>query len=110
VMTALERDPRQRCSSAASLRTQIQAHIETRVDRADNAAVIRWITEAFEEKRPRAKVMTPVMPLPVVALPAAMTSTPSFPMAPASSKPRTLLIVGGLLLLVIAVIVAILLR
>ena len=110
VMTALERDPRQRCSSAASLRTQIQAHLSTREDPADNRAVIQWITAAFEEKRPRAKVMTPVVPSPVVALPPVMTSTPSFPTAPVRWNPRTLVIVCGLLLLVIGVIVATLLR
>jgi len=110
VMTALERDPRQRCSSAASLRTQIQAHIATRVDPADNRAVVQWITAAFAEKGPRAKVMTPVVPSPVVTLPPQMTSTPSFPTAPGGLNPRTLLVVGGLLLLVIGVIVATLLR
>jgi eukaryotic-like serine/threonine-protein kinase len=110
VMTALERDPRQRCSSAASLRTQIEAHIATRVDPADNRTVIEWITAAFEEKRPRVKAMTPVIPSSVVALPPSMTSTPSFPTAPASWNPRSLVIVCGLLLLVIGAIVATLLR
>ncbi|MDQ3338721.1 MAG: serine/threonine protein kinase [Myxococcota bacterium] len=109
VMTALERDPRQRCSSAASLRTQIQSHVSTRADAADNQAVIQWITAAFEEKRPRVKVMTPVIPLPVVSLPPVMTSTPSFPAA-ARWNPRTLVIACGVLLLVIGVIVAALLR
>jgi eukaryotic-like serine/threonine-protein kinase len=109
VMTALERDPQQRCSSAASLGAQIEAHVETRVDRADNAAVIKWITAAFEEKSARAKAMTPVMASPVVTLPPEMTSTPSFPTAPARSNLRPLIVLGALLL-VVGVIVATLLR
>ena len=110
VMSALERDPRQRCSSAASLRTQIQAQISTRVDPADNRAVIQWITAAFEEKRPRAKAMTPVIPLPVVTLPPEMTSKPVFPTAPVRWNPRTLVITCGLLLVVIGVVVAMIVR
>jgi serine/threonine-protein kinase len=111
VMTALERDPRQRWSSAASLRTQIQAQISARPDRADNHAVIQWMTAAFAEKRPRAKAMTPVIPSPAIVLPAAMTAMPSFPTAPPVRwAPRTLVIAGGVLLFVIVVIVAALLR
>lgn len=110
VMNALERDPRQRCSSAASLRTQIQQHIATRVDPADNRAVIQWVTAAFEQKAPRAKAMTPVIPSPVVSLPPAMTSVPSFPPAPTSGSPRALLIVVVALLLAIGVTVALILR
>ena len=108
VMAALERDPRQRCSSAASLRAQIQAHVATRVDPADNRAVVQWITAAFEQKGPRAKAVTPVLPVAVVSLPPAMTSTPSFPPAPVRWNPRTLLVVCGLLLIAaIAAIVAV---
>jgi serine/threonine-protein kinase len=108
VMSALERDPRQRCSSAASLRAQIQTHLGTRSDAADNTAVIEWITAAFADKRPRAKAMTPVIALPTVSLPPEMTSMPRFPAAPARRTP--LVIAGGVLLLAIAVIVVMMIR
>jgi serine/threonine-protein kinase len=110
VMQALERDPRQRSSSADSLRTQLLAQIAKRDDAADNKAVVEWITAAFEEKRLRAVTMTPVHALPVVKMPPEMTATPSFPPAPAGLNPRMLVIACGVLLLVIGVVVAVIAR
>jgi serine/threonine-protein kinase len=69
VMTALERDPRRRWPSAASMRDRIRAVSGELGDHADDQRAIGWVNWAFEQKRGRAIQLTPMMPMPVRAAP-----------------------------------------
>lgn len=65
VMTALERDPRRRWPSAASMRDRIRAVSAQLGDEIDNQRVTEWATWALEQKRPRVVQLTPTMPMPI---------------------------------------------
>jgi eukaryotic-like serine/threonine-protein kinase len=65
VMTALERDPRRRWSSAAAMRDRIRAVIAQPGNSTDNKGVAEWVAWAFEQKRGRLPQLTPMMPMPI---------------------------------------------
>jgi hypothetical protein len=86
------------------LRTQINAEMARRIDPADKKAVADWVKSAFEQRQPRAVVMTPVVAMPVTPSPAAKPAEPSFPPAPPGGvNPVVFVLIG---LVVIAVVVA----
>ena len=85
VMSALERDPRRRWPSAASMRDRIRAVSAQLGDPADDRRVIEWVTWAFDQKHGRPAQLTPMMPMPV------FTPTPTQPVpavAPAPPAPQ----------------------
>src|SRR5215510_12196761 len=63
VMSALERDPRQRWPSAASMRDRIRAVSARLGASADDRRVIEWVDWAFEQKQGRAAQLTPMLPM-----------------------------------------------
>jgi serine/threonine protein kinase len=88
VKTALERDPKHRWPSAASMRDRIKIVSERLGEQVDNAKVIDWVTWALAEKRPRPSQLTPMVPLPIVVAPVVhpedVVSLPQYPQAPDS--------------------------
>jgi serine/threonine-protein kinase len=85
VMTALERDPRHRWPSAASMRDRIRAVGARLGDPASDRSVIEWVTWAFDQKRSRAPQLTPMMPMPIHVAPPVQAAIVR-PPAPASSR------------------------
>jgi serine/threonine-protein kinase len=81
VMTALERDPRRRWPSAASMRDRIRAVSAQLGDPADARRVIDWVNWAFDQKQARAVQLTPMMPMPVY-VPASTDAAPSAALSP----------------------------
>ncbi|MBA3819847.1 MAG: hypothetical protein H0X17_13205 [Deltaproteobacteria bacterium] len=71
-MTALERDPARRWQSAAAMRDRIRAVIAQPGHAMTDQGVADWMTWVFQQKRGRAPQLTPIMPVPVAVLPAAM--------------------------------------
>ncbi|HEU4727953.1 MAG TPA: serine/threonine-protein kinase [Kofleriaceae bacterium] len=80
VLSALERDPRRRWPSAASMRDRIRAVSAQLGDPADNQRVLEWVSDAFQ-RRGRAVQLTPMVPMPIYpgtsAEPAARTAPPA---------------------------------
>lgn len=81
VMSALERDPRQRWPSAASMRDRIRAVSSRLGASADDRRVIEWVDWAFEQKQGRAAQLTPMLPM------QAYTPTPADPTPSATPTP-----------------------
>ncbi len=110
VKTALERDPKQRWPSAASMRDRIKIVSERLGEQADNQKVIEWVTWALEQKRGRAVQLTPMvaMPIavaPVVSAPEAPPPAPVFPEAPETAwSPRTAIVLAALAVIVVVAI------
>jgi serine/threonine protein kinase len=105
VMSALERDPRQRWPSAASMRDRVRAVSARLGAPADDRRVIEWVDSAFEQKTRRAAQLTPMMPMPAFA-PAPADPTPSAAPTPARLPPapqRNLARVIVLVVLILAV-------
>lgn len=109
VMSALERDPRRRWPSAASMRDRIRAVSAQLGDPADDRRVIAWVDWAFAQKRGREIQLTPMMPMPIhvprtvdAAVPARSTAPPAPPPAPSARRNVALVTcVAALMLLVI---------
>jgi serine/threonine protein kinase len=99
VMNALERDPRRRWPSAASMRDRIRAVAAQLGDQADNPRTIAWVDWAFEQKRSRPIQLTPMMPMPVHVPAAATVTPPTHPPAPRS--PARIMWVAAIVLLVL---------
>jgi serine/threonine-protein kinase len=66
VMSALERDPRRRWPSAASMRDRIRA-LGSELEQADDRRAIAWVSWAFDQQRARPIQLTPSLPMPVAA-------------------------------------------
>jgi serine/threonine-protein kinase len=111
VMSALERDPRRRWPSAASMRDRIRAVSAQLGAPADDRRVIEWVDWAFDQKTGRAAQLTPMLPMqayaPAPADPADPTDpTPSTAPAPARLPPaprRNLALIIGLVVLMLVV-------
>ena len=105
VMSALERDPKLRWPSAASMRDRIRTVSSRLGDPADNQRVVDWVTWAFEQKPGRAVQLTPMMPMPAYAPTPTPTPAPAVPseprLPPAPRRSRAL--VFGLVALILAV-------
>lgn len=82
VMSALERDPRLRWPSAASMRDRIRTVSSRLGDPADSQRVVDWVTWAFAQKPGRAVQLTPMMPMPAYAPTPTPTPAPAVPSAP----------------------------
>jgi serine/threonine protein kinase len=83
VMTALERDPRRRFQSADEMRTRLRAVIAQPGNAIDNQGVTDWIRWAFDQRPGRKPQLTPMMPMPIRAIPslvdpASIISLPDF--------------------------------
>jgi serine/threonine-protein kinase len=107
VKTALERDPKHRWPSAASMRDRIKVVSERLGDQADNAKVIEWVTSSLEQKRARPSQLTPMIPMPIAVAPVLLPPPPpKYPLAPAAElTPRTKLVLIAVGLIAILVIV-----
>jgi serine/threonine protein kinase len=103
VITALERDPRRRWPSAAAMRERIRAVSAQLGDPADNQRVIEWANWAQTQKRGRAVQLTPVMPIPVRTEPE-VPAVSAAPLAPHRWTPRTIALLCGILLVLVAVV------
>jgi serine/threonine protein kinase len=105
VMSALERDPRRRWPSAASMLDRIRA-VSTRLgDPADARRVIEWVNWAFDQKQGRPAQLTPMLPMPAYVpgttgrvVPPAPPAAPVLPPAPRRNT--------ALLLCIVALVVA----
>jgi len=109
VMTALERDPRHRWPSAASMRDRIRLVATQLGELADGARVSEWVQWMFEQKPGRAAQMTPALAMPVSSAPSsppgsADEATSPIESARAGWTPRTLAVLCGFLLLVLGAI------
>ena len=105
VKTALERDPKHRWPSAASMRDRIKVVAERLGEQADNQKVIEWVTSALEQKRPREKQLTPMVAMPIAVAPVVkpedVVRLPAYPTAPETMwGPRTKLIFIGLAVII----------
>jgi serine/threonine protein kinase len=69
VMTALDRDPNRRWTSAAAMRDRIRAVIAQPRNATDGAKVAEWVRWVFSQKRGRPPQLTPMMALPVAQIP-----------------------------------------
>lgn len=69
VMSALERDPRQRWPSAASMRDRIRTVSARLGEAADDRRVVEWVNWAFDQTHGRPVQLTPMMPMPVYTPP-----------------------------------------
>src|SRR5262249_6018378 len=103
VMSALERDPRRRWPSAASMRDRIRAVSAQLGAPADDRRVVEWVDWAFDQKPGRAVQLTPMLPMQAYA-PAAADPTPSTTPTPAPARlppapRRNLALVIGLVVL-----------
>jgi len=112
VKTALERDPKHRWPSAASMRDRIRVVAERIGEQADNGRVIEWVTWALDQKRGRAVQLTPMVAMPIAVAPPvqpdAVPPEPVLPTAPQSAwSPRTALVLA---VLAVIVVVAVALR
>jgi len=117
VMTALERDPRERWPSAAAMRNRINTVTALIGEEKTNAQVIEWVNWALAQKQPRPQQLTPIVAMPVVAQTvmlgnaepatkqAAPTATPvSRDTMMAAWTPRNIAIACGVLLLVLVIV------
>src|SRR5204862_1714295 len=82
VLSALERDPKRRWSSAASMGERIRTVSAQLGHQADERRVIEWVNRAFDQKRGRAPQLTPMMAMPVYAAPPAAPRPARLPPAP----------------------------
>jgi serine/threonine protein kinase len=116
VMTALQRDPRRRWPSAASMRDRIRAVSVQLGEPADDQRAVEWVGWAFEQQRGRAVQLTPMMPMPIFQVsqilqaPPVEAAAPVLPPAPRGRRGLALVAVAALALLVIAAVVWLLLR
>jgi hypothetical protein len=94
VMSALERDPRRRWPSAASMRDRIRAVGSRLGDPADDRRVVEWVDWAFEQKQRRAVQLTPMMPIPAFAPSPAAARPPPVParLPPAPRRSHALVV------------------
>jgi len=106
VLTALERDPRQRWSSAAAMRSRVQAVSSHLGETADNARVVEWVRWALEQKTARKVQLTPMLAMPVVKTPSPeqVIGLPPAPAVPTTKSLRNVIVVFGILLLVLVVV------
>ena len=72
VLTALHRDPAHRWQSAALMRDRIRAVIAEAGMAIDDQGVAAWVRWVFQQKRGRPPQLTPILPLPVSAVPNAI--------------------------------------
>jgi serine/threonine-protein kinase len=106
VMSALERDPRRRWPSAASMRDRIRA-VSVQLgappdDRRRGRQTIDWVTWAFDQRQGRAVQLTPMMPMPVY-VPASTQAAPSvarLPPAPQRSVALVICLVAVMLVVI----------
>jgi eukaryotic-like serine/threonine-protein kinase len=110
VMSALERDPRRRWPSAASMRDRIRAVSAQLGDRADDHRAIAWVDWAFEQKRGRSIQLTPMVPMPIFQTSSVEPAAAVLPPAPEGRRKLTLAVAAVLMLLVIATVVWMLVR
>jgi eukaryotic-like serine/threonine-protein kinase len=103
VTTALERDPRQRWPSAASMRDRIRAVSAQLGDPADDRRVIEWVEWAFAQKRGREIQLTPILPIPVQVLPT--TQPVVYPSAPRSQRGWLVVCLAAIVLAAIGMLV-----
>jgi len=105
-LTALERDPRQRWSSAAAMRSRVQAVSSHLGETADNARVVEWVRWALEQKTARKVQLTPMLAMPVVKTPSPeqVIGLPPAPAVPTTKSLRNVIVVFGILLLVLVVV------
>jgi serine/threonine protein kinase len=87
VMSALERDPRRRWPSAASMRDRIRAVSARLGAPADDRRAIDWVNWAFEQKPGRAIQLTPMMPMPAYVAATQAAPAPAPPRAPLPPAP-----------------------
>ena len=106
VKTALERDPRHRWPSAASMRDRIKVVAERLGEQCDNAKVIEWATWALDQQRGRKPQLTPMVAMPIAVAPIVhpedVVRPPAYPAAPDTVwGPRTALILAALAVIVV---------
>jgi serine/threonine-protein kinase len=103
VKTALERDPKHRWPSAASMRDRIKVVSERLGEQADNAKVIAWVTSALAQKGGRPSQPTPWTPMPIAAAPVMLPpAPPTYPPAPEMAwSPRTKLVLAAIAVFII---------
>ncbi|HET7500038.1 MAG TPA: serine/threonine-protein kinase [Kofleriaceae bacterium] len=90
VLSALERDPRRRWPSAASMRERIRAVSAQLGGQADNERTIAWVNEAFAGKRARVAQRTPMLAMPAfraTVVPEVSAAPPPVPAAPVARPP-----------------------
>ena len=118
VMTALQRDPRRRWPSAASMRDRLRAVSVQLGEPADDPRAAEWVGWAFEQQRGRAPQLTPMMPMPIfeasqasaaLQAPPAEAAVRVLPPAPRDRR-RLAVAVAAVALLVIAALVGLLVR
>jgi hypothetical protein len=103
VMSALERDPRHRWPSAASMRDRIRAVSAQLGDPADDRCVVDWVNWAFDQNQGRPVQLTPMMPMPVYA-PASMDAAPSAAPAPRAPQRNIVLFICLAALILVAIV------
>jgi serine/threonine-protein kinase len=108
VMTALARDPRERWTSAASMRQRIRAVSAQISGEVDHARVISWVQWAFEQRGARAVQLTPVFAMPVAAPPPPTSQPEAIPASAAAPTagwtPQVIALLCGIVLLVLGVV------
>lgn len=82
VMSALERDPRRRWPSAASMLERMRAVGARLGDPADARRVTEWVNWAFEQRHGRPAQLTPMLPMPAYVPGTASAERPPAPAAP----------------------------
>ena len=102
VMSALERDPRRRWPSAASMRDRIRAVSAQLGDPADARRVIGWVNWAFDQKQGRAVQLTPMMPMPVY-VPTSTDAAPSAALAPPAPQRNIALVICLVALMLVVI-------
>ena len=118
VMTALERDPRERWPSASAMGNRIRSVTALIGEDKTNAQVIEWVNWALAQKQPRRVQLTPIVAMPTVAQAVMLgNAEPAAAKPPAAATqpvrtssamtPRNIAIACGILLALLAIVLVV---